>query len=115
MKNPQQQSNPNVADSAAAQAQANQASVAFKPDVVDARSFTVRADGSVLLIKPRLELHGDLMQKRGDVTTLKRIWEPEQAIIAGGMIIIEEWSVFLPLPYLHAGYWSPPKTDAKTS
>jgi hypothetical protein len=67
-----------------------------KPD-----SFVIQPDGSVLLIKPRLELQGELHYDRGDIRTMQRIWNPERALIIGSLVIIEEWSLAIPLAYVH--------------
>lgn len=83
----------------------NESAKTSEPKAVE--RFTIHPDGSILLIKPRLELQGDLHQNRADSRTLTRIWEPNEALIVGSVLIIEEWAVILPLTYVHVGRWLP--------
>lgn len=63
--------------------------------------YTVRPDGSILLVKPRLELHGDIQHDLSNINTLTRRWFPERALIVGAVVIIEEWGLIVPLSYVH--------------
>jgi hypothetical protein len=76
-----------------------------KPDPAES-SCTVQPDGSVLLIKPRLELMGSVHWDRTDIRTMQKEWHPERALIVGSVIVIEEWNIVLPIAYVHIARWN---------